>query len=195
MASSAYPLSWPVGGQRAKRREAGRFRVSFGVARDSLLTELNALGAKDVILSTNVPLRHDGIPYAGLREPDDPGVAVYFTLGKRSHAMTCDRWKTVAANLQALCLTVGAMRGIARWGSMEMRDQAFAGFQALPPSSTDWRSVFHVRPGESVTIDMVKSMYRARALTDHPDVGGTNDGMARLNEAMEAAEKELGASR
>ena len=189
---SAYPLAWPVGVPKAATRERSRFRLSFAGARDALVHELKSLEATDVVLSTNVRLRGDGLPYSGEREPEDPGVAVYFTLGRRPHTMTCDRWKTVAANLQALNLTVEAMRGIARWGSTEMRDQAFSGFRQLEPAGYDWRSVFHVRPGEVIALDTVKSIYRAAALREHPDRGGNQAAMVKLNEAWEAAQKELG---
>lgn len=195
MSADRFPLVWPVGIPRAKRREHGRFRTTFARARDALVDELRSLGAAGLILSTNVPLRHDGLPYAGVREPDDPGVAVYFQLKGKPHTMTCDRWKSVAGNLQALALTVEAMRGIARWGSAEMRDQAFAGFQALPPSAMDWRSVFRIADRERVDLELVKSVYRGLALKYHPDRGGDVVVMQRLNEAMAAAEKELGGLR
>lgn len=190
---SAYPLSWPVGAKRSAKRENARFRVTFRRAREDLLEELRRLGARGVILSTNIPTRNDGLPYAGERNPDDPGVAVYFTLAGKSHAMSCDRWRQAADNVKAIAMTIEAMRGIARWGSQEARDQAFRGFQALPPSAVDWRAVFSFMPNEVVSLDMARTVYRGMALRAHPDRGGSEEAMKRLNVAMDAAEKELGA--
>jgi hypothetical protein len=190
---SAFPLNWPVGAKRSLKREDARFRVTFGRAVLQLMHELRKLGAKGVVLSTNIPLRNDGMPYASERNPDDPGVAVYFTLAGKSHAMSCDRWRQAADNVKAIAMTIEAMRGIARWGSQEARDQAFRGFQALPPSAVDWRGVLGFSPGEAVTLDTVKSVFRGMALRGHPDRGGSDEVMKRLNVAMDAAEKELGA--
>lgn len=51
----------------------------MGKARDQLLAELRLLGAKGLVVSTNVELRLDGLPYSESRHIADPGVAVYFT--------------------------------------------------------------------------------------------------------------------
>lgn len=77
---SAYPLTWATIYPRTlqQKREAARFEVSFSAARDDLLNELRLLDAFAVIISSNVPLRRDGLPYATFKEPDDPAVAVYF---------------------------------------------------------------------------------------------------------------------
>jgi hypothetical protein len=56
----AYPLQWPVGYKRTSRQQSGRFDTSFGAARDKIVKELRLMGARDVIISTNVPLRQDG---------------------------------------------------------------------------------------------------------------------------------------
>ncbi len=59
-------------------------------ARDDLVAELRRFGAKDVVLSTSVPLRLDGLPLAAARQPDDPGVAVYFSLtGDMTTTLIC----------------------------------------------------------------------------------------------------------
>ena len=41
-----------------------------------LIWELKRLGARGMVLSTNVELRQDGLPYSNRRRPEDPGVAV-----------------------------------------------------------------------------------------------------------------------
>jgi hypothetical protein len=91
----AYPLTWAAMYPRTPRaqRESARFEVSFSTARDELLNELRLLGATNVIISSNVPLRRDGLPYANFREPEDPGVAVYFKWRQKPYVMRCDRWQ------------------------------------------------------------------------------------------------------
>ena len=52
-----------------------QFQVSFAKARDELLVELKRLNATNIVISSNVETRQDGLPYARSKEPDDPGVA------------------------------------------------------------------------------------------------------------------------
>jgi hypothetical protein len=72
------------------------------------------------------------LPYAKYKTPDDPGVAVYFELNGRSQVFACDKWDRVEDNLQAIRKTIEAIRGIERWGSSEMLNRIYKGFQALP---------------------------------------------------------------
>lgn len=51
----AYPLSWPQGYPRSARREHSRFQTSMANARDGLLEELRLMGARQIIISTNIP--------------------------------------------------------------------------------------------------------------------------------------------
>jgi hypothetical protein len=75
----AYPLCWPVGRPRTQYPKRSRFETTFSLARDCLMQEIRMLGGKDPVLSTNIPLRRDGLPLANHRMPHDLGVAVYFT--------------------------------------------------------------------------------------------------------------------
>jgi hypothetical protein len=113
---SAYPLAWATIYPRTPqhKREAARFEVGFSVARDDLLNELRLLGAKNLVISSNVPLRRDGLPYATFKEPDDSGVAVYFQIKDKSYALCCDRWLKVRHNLRAIGLHIAAMHGMER---------------------------------------------------------------------------------
>jgi hypothetical protein len=144
MSETAYPLQWPAGRPRTvyHRRETGKFDVSFARARDNIISEVKLLcggrwGAEPhTVISTNVALRRDGLPLAGQRAPDDPGVAVYFVYKKRQMSFACDRWLKIEHNMQAIAKTIEALRGIARWGTGDMLEAAFTGFTALPPPST-----------------------------------------------------------
>lgn len=191
---SAYPLTWTTIYPRTPqhKREAARFEVNFSTARNDLLKELRLLGAKNIIISSNVPTRQDGLPYARPKEPDDPGVAVYFKIKDKSYALCCDRWRKVKHNLRAIGLHIAAMRGMERWGVGSL-EQAFMGYQALPPGAdfteTKWWEVLGVDVHSSN--DEVKVAYRKLARKYHPDGGSSPDSekMAVINAAYEEAKK------
>lgn len=197
----AYPLYWPEGRPRTSQwsREASRFETGFARARDAVLRELELLigrhsfKAAGVIISTNIALRRDGLPLANQRQPDDVGVAVYFTYRKRQMCLACDRWKKIEDNMWAIAKTIDALRGIARWGTGDMMEAAFRGFAALPApgASEHWRDVLGFGANEPVTLATVKEMYRRHAHLAHPDKGGTHEKMSRVNRAWTEAQKEL----
>ena len=74
----ACPTGWPR--TRARDRERSRFRnaravddqLSMSDATSRLIRECRLLGAANVIVSTNVAVRRDGLPYARQRTPGDP---------------------------------------------------------------------------------------------------------------------------
>lgn len=188
----SYPLTWPIGRPRTNSRATSRFKVpGLGQVRDELLAELHRMGARNVILSTNLKVRLDGLPYADQRQPDDPGVAVYFTYKGKETCFCCDRWRKIEENLRAIAHTIEALRGIARWGTGDMVDAAFAGFQALPAytPAPPWRETLGLANG--CTLDDAEEAYRRLAMQHHPDRNGTHDMMTALNGAIERARKEL----
>ena len=188
----AYPLTWPTDQARtsASQRDRGQFKVGMGIARDEMLRELGRMGAKEIVVSTNVPTRRDGLPYADAREPADPGVAVYFTHGKRQLVIACDSYSTVRANMRAVGATVEALRAIQRHGATSLLERAFTGFAALPPKGggeRPWREVLGVGP--AATLEEAKVAYRDLARRHHPDAGGDLETMARINRAWHQAEE------
>lgn len=184
-----YPLYWPLQYPRTSARGAARFQVDFASARAELLGELRRLGATDIVLSTNVPLRRDSLPVAVDREPDDPGVAVYFRRKGRDLALACDKFSKVRWNLRAVGATIEALRSIERHGTTELLDQAFSGFARLPPAPS-WREILGIPPGP-VTADEIRARVRELARSVHPDVGGDPAQMAEINAACAEALSEL----
>lgn len=195
MSVEAYPLQWPDGWPRTPphRQSKSRFTVTFGVARDSLLSELRLLGARNVVLSTNLRLRGDGLPYAdeARRRIDDPGAAVYFTLDGEPRVMARDLYWTVHENVHSIGHAIGHLRGLQRHGGDFMMKRAFAGFAALPaPGQADsqrWWKVLRVEP--TATEAEIQAAYRARAKELHSDAGGNDTAMAELNVARDTALK------
>jgi hypothetical protein len=153
----AYPLSWPAGWPRTP--DADRIRPKFHLtesvksslsdnyyrqkreitvasALDRLRKELARFGVEDgsVIISTNIELRRDGLPYSNRRDPGDPGVAVYWKNPetREQQAIAIDLYDSVAGNLAAVSATLDAMRAIERHGGAQILKRAFQGFKALP---------------------------------------------------------------
>lgn len=178
----AFPLTWPAGWKRTNYRERSRFKVTPGRARDQLFEELRRLGANKIILSTNIELRQDGLPYCNRRAPADPGVAVYFQHKGRPMVFACDQWISVEENMWAIMHTIDALRGIERWSASDMLERAFTGFQALPSGEKKtWWEVLGVPRNASQ--DQIRDRFRQLAREHHPDHGGQNDEMTKLNDA------------
>ena len=220
MDANHYPLSWPFGWRRTPADERGRSsfteativtrtrwtgsghetntsrgtkRITVPTACTRLLDQVERLGGSDPILSTNVEPTIYGLPKGGRAEPSDPGAAVYFKLQGKDRVLACDRWVTVAENIAALAAHIDAIRRVDRYGVGTM-EQAFAGYDALPPPSTDnrapWRATLGFRPDSRVTVADVNLNYRTLAKKDPNNEYRLLD----LNLAREAALQELGAN-
>lgn len=197
-AVEAFPLYWPEGRPRTPnyRMQRSRFDTGFGAALNFLREETRRLNGRNLVISTNVPLRIDGLPRANFTV-SDPGVAVYFDLKGKKVVMACDRWNRTHDNLYAIGKTIEALRGIERWGSGDMLEAAFRGFAALPSAIVTprpWRVVLGLEgaDGSHVSLADVELRYREAARRAHPDCGGSHERMAELNAAIGAARAELG---
>lgn len=177
--TQAYPLQWPIGQPRTppEKRVYSQFKTKQEKAQQGLLLEIQRLGGRDPIISTNVPIRRDGLPYADVarRNIPDQGVAVYFSLKGRQQCFACDRWATIGENIHAIAKTIEALRGIDRWGSGDMVERAFSGFTALPPPIVTappkpWHEVLGVKP--DANLETIDSAWRKRIAETHPDKGG-----------------------
>ena len=90
--TEAYPLQWPAGWPRTPEHQRdrgykfrqgsrndgswGRPLVTFAVARDKLYEELERLGAKSVVVSSNHKPDKFGIPIESKRKTPDEGIAM-----------------------------------------------------------------------------------------------------------------------
>lgn len=188
----AFPLDWPIGFKRTdkSKRKFSPFRQTPGAAQDFLHAEVRRIGGKKLIVSTNIPVRKDGFMYADYinKKQEDPGVAIYFEMDGEPISMCCDQYIKIQDNIYALGKSVEALRGIDRWGCSEFMKRAFTGFKALPESGsaagTCWE-ILDLQPTRDE--DLIKQMYRIKALKHHPDRGGDSSKFDSLTKAYEQA--------
>jgi hypothetical protein len=202
MSVEAYPLAWPQGQPRTNQPTESRFgkRNSRGwlvprsnyESRCFLEDEVDRLGGRGLVISTDVPLRKDGNGFLKVREPDDSGVAVYFERKKQPICIACDTYLHVWENLYAVGRTIEGFRRMERDGIPGFLDKAFTGFTAIEDkTSRSWRQVLGLDVGGPVTIADAKRSYRALLIPAHPDHGGSASKVQELQDALAAAEREL----
>lgn len=194
MTATAYPLSWPTGWPRVKKRQCASFNekrfnghwnasasVTIATALDRLDQQLGLLAAKATLLSCNLERNLSGAPKASQREPEDTGVALYFHLNGKPTVLACDKWDRTADNMVAIAKHIEALRGMERWGVGSLV-QAFSGYQQLPAPEQWWQVLGVSQSASQAEID---ASFMALAKSAHPDKGGSDAAMARLNLARE----------
>jgi hypothetical protein len=187
--TQAYPLQWPRGRDRNYDPINSKFKTSLSVASGCLYDELNRLGAVNVVLSSNMKYRGDGLPYSRQPNIDDTGVAVYFTYQGNQMCFACDQYYELKENVQAIRKTIEALRGIERWGSSDMMKQAFQGFEALPAPTDHWQTLGILKTNDEAA---VKKAFRTKVKRNsHPDNGGTVKIYLKLVEARNTAITEI----
>jgi hypothetical protein len=194
--TEAYPLRWPPGwprhkGQRDSDRRFSGPTYKWDRVYKGLKEELQRIGASSIsiVVSTNQPVRNDGLPYAQQRAISDPGVAVYFWRNKRAMVMAQDRFDTVIGNMRSLTMAIEGLRQMERHGGATMMNRAFDGFVALPPPE-DWQSILGLRGQTKLNRDIVMGAFRAKAREGHAN--GAD--MDRLVKARDEALEKIGAS-
>lgn len=192
--TEAFPLQWPSGFSRKNGKERARFKnPTIYKATEKIREEVRRLGGNSVIISTNLKLKNDGLPYSSQRPPEDSGVAVYFSYKKSQRVIACDQYNKIESNLWAIGLSIQAMRSMTRYGCSDMLERMFTGFTALPESTepTTWWKVLGVAKG-SHPLD-VQEKYKKLAKMFHPDKpGGSAEIMTQINKAYQEFKEENG---
>jgi hypothetical protein len=171
-------------------------RPSVAAGSSFILDELRRMGVGDfnVVISTNIELRLDGLPRSDRRTPDDPGAAVYWRDGDKRLVLACDKYSTVGENLYAIGKTIEATRGIERWGAVTA-EQAFAGYVALNektgPSCWEVLGIQPFAPNSQwtpkVQENVIMDAYRRKARETHPDHGGSSTEFSAVVAAKDTA--------
>lgn len=199
----ASPLQWPAGWKRISRdqRTTARFgkasrsggfggyqagrSLTIAEAVDRVRAELSRMRVRDddLVINSDLKLRLDGLPMSNQREPEDPGVVVYWRDNGSMRCMAIDRYDRVADNLAAIAATLDAMRAIERHGGAEILNRAFTGFAAIEHQVTEqWHDVLQVSPQAST--DDVRLAYRRLRSAFHPDNAMNSGDAERFNQVQ-----------
>jgi hypothetical protein len=208
------PLCWPAQHKRTDKdsRVYGRFGTkvhqNYGIASLTIaqackrvldqLSMFNRMGKrprcdiKNVIISSDLELRSDGLPKSKSKKPTDPGAAVYFTLDGEQRVIPCDSYTTIEDNLAAVAATIEALRAIERHGS-QMFKAAFTGFAALPGPDhilkRSWRDILDYYGNDYAEAE---KQYRRQCSKTHPDKdGGNAAAFDEVQQAWKQAQGEL----
>lgn len=188
--TAEYPLSWPEGWPRTDASKRGYLAGGdhpnsqhWDLVTHRVSEEFRLLGASNVVLTSNQPIRRDGLPYAAKRRIDDPGVSVYFTVDGESLVIAQDRFLDMTDNMRSISLAIEGMRRMQRHGGQHIMQRAFRGFTALPPPKP-WHEVLGVAPDAPKS--SIEGAYRKLAMTCHPDHGGSVEAMAAITAARDA---------
>lgn len=193
MNSKQHPLQFPMGRERIQNPERSKFKPGTIVDESqSIYRQIELMGGTDIIISSNMQYKADGMPYYR-QSVSDTGVAVYFkNANGEEQCIPCDSWISLEENMRAIAKTIEAMRGIERWGGKALMNAAFSGFKALPSAiitpppdreKRPWWVVLGV--DRSADAPTVKQAYRRAQGTAHPDAGGTAYDFQEVQSAYE----------
>lgn len=190
-----YDLDWPEGFDRTppsdRRRYPGGFEVSRRQAFDSILEELEKMDAYNIEVQTAAPhrARQPHQPYKD-RDPEDPGVVVYFERDGKQFAVPCDRWNNLRDNARAIAKYLDAKRAIERYGVATVATELHT--QALPAAGADAVTAA-APPHEVLGVDpdaadaVVRGAARELIKEYHGDTGsGDHEQLQRVKEARDA---------
>lgn len=194
MSSKQFLLQWPMGRERNQAPSYSKFKPGNAYQESQeVFKQLELMGATDIVISSNMQYRNDGLPYHRQSFINDTGVAVYFHHNGEEQCIPCDAWVSLEENLRAVWKTVEAMRGIERWGGKALMNAAFSGFKQLPPLTIvtpppdrpklPWWVVLGV--DQNADAPTVKQAYRRAQAITHPDAGGSSYDFQEVQNAFD----------
>lgn len=183
----AYPLAWPNDWKRTPKIERARspYRAGFATARDGVAEQLRKMGAGFVVTS-NVPLGAKGLASTDYREPEDPGVAVYWLARGTLLVLPCDAWASVRENMRAIGHALESLRTLERCKSGQILARAMQGFTALPAPRPPWFGELGLEKWPPSVAD-VRAAFNRRVREAHPDHGGSPEAFDKLVRARDFA--------
>ena len=207
MKIAPYPLCWPSDWPRTEHEDRLAYlggkappwnKIMARLHREMRLVDHGGLILSGgFVLSSDRPLRRDGLPYADPAAGEDPGAALYFQRDAKPVVLARDGYQRLGDNVRSLCLAVEALRQLERHGGDQITERAFQGFEALPAPVKKggwWSTVLELDSGITMplTLETAEASYRKLAKRFHPDQpGGSQVAMRRLNEAIEEARRNL----
>lgn len=184
----AYPLCWPSDYRRTPGNsiKRSRFKTTLAQARDYVNAEIDRLGGRQSIVSTNMPLKQNGDMYADWSryKMTDHGVAVYFMYNGKQVCLCCDTYEKIWENMYAVGRTIAALRQINRDGVSDFLNRTFTGFKALPDPLDIWEWL-GIQSTKNVAD--IRRAFKKKSFEHHPDQNGSDDAFRRLQRAYMAA--------
>jgi hypothetical protein len=190
-------VEWPSGFERTPERDRSpnrSFEVSLHDAIQDLAAEMDRLDADNWRLSTALDhqSQNPNHPYANQPRPDDPGVALRWTMDGGQYAVACDSYTRVRDNLRTIGLYIREKRKM-ETRPVETGQSEFANARLPPADEEDVvvagaggepaHEILEIDPDADTHI--VKAAFRAKAKDAHPDQGGSRADWQRLQEARE----------
>lgn len=191
------------------------FSKSIGAGYDDLERELRHLEATDIVIESGhsrTDIRNDGWPRSSARA-EHPDIRLFFKCKHGTLRYECNAFAEWQANLRAIGLWLQRQRlAIQEWG-IGAGGEVYRGFAQLPAghaiqvgefaSAEDAaKFLFTVQGIHSPDVgsirnaiaspDSLRTVYRFAAQKAHPDQGGSNELMGKVNRAKDFIEKHTG---
>lgn len=184
-------------------KDSKGLRATWSKAFEKLRYELNRISAKDVVVEAGYKpsqVRADGWPYSNAK-PDHGQIRVNYTRDGIPFSFFFGGWKEPEMNAYMIALTLERLRAVERYGCAQGGEQ-YSGWAKLPPGggiqTAEWASIEDAMRFLSKTADgdvvsvLAKDLdmiYRQAARKAHPDAGGSNELMAKVNRARDFVER------
>lgn len=174
-------------------RKRATFKSGYQKTLDLLESELDKIGAKNVILQMALipsDIRLDGKPRAG-SVPSHPGVILSFERKSGAMQMPCDAFDDWQDNVRAIALSLESLRKIDRYGVTSKGEQ-YAGWTRI--GNGDQRKFNSPEAARSfltrVLGDDVAKLPRDKVRREcerksHPDTGGSDEMFKATREALD----------
>lgn len=186
-------------GIRTGGSERSQFKAGYNDTLNLLKKELANLRASNVVLQLDLEAgqfrKSDGLPYSDA-EPESSAIVLSFNtpLATTPLMYPCDTYMYWQDNLRAIALSLENLRAVNRYG-VTKRGEQYRGFQALPsprgvmPPEAAARVLADFSSFDADYIltdrDGVEGAWREAAKNVHPDTGGDDDTMRKVNEARD----------
>lgn len=192
-----------------QRRGRGTFKATWTETQAMLRLELDRLHAHNVVLAadfTEADLKADGLPRANARQPQFPGVEIFFDSVHGPLVYGTDTHVFWQHNVRAIALSLQALRSVDRYGVTRASEQ-YKGWRVLtagpvehtlPGGMTRHEAALFVaqhsgRVDVAATAAMIEdsreiaiSYARTAAKRLHPDAGGSSALFDQLQRAKAA---------
>lgn len=183
---------------KALHKNAKGIRTTYVKAFAHLHYELRRIGATEVVIEHGYrpeQMRLDGKPYADAK-PEHRQARLSFKVKGMPLRFFQGGSDEFALNIYLISLTLERLRAVKRYGCTE-DDQQYRGFAALPPGrsivAAEWPSADEAMRWlcrtagvvEGGALGLLDQVYPQAATRAHPDRGGSNELMAKVNRARD----------